>query len=70
LDFSFPSGQNQGSGKLSLVYINQQNVPVVQPIQQLTAKGPDGKIRFSSPLPYTKNLMNGLTIAAVVDGEG
>lgn len=69
LEFSFPQGADNG-GTLSLVYINQQNVPVVQPIKELTAKGGDGKTRFTSPLTYTKNLMNGLTIAAVVEGEG
>ena len=68
LKFSFkPNGGNADG--LSLVYINQQNVPVVQPITG-GKSGSDGVVKFSSPLPYTKLLMNGLTIAAVVEGPG
>jgi hypothetical protein len=50
------------------VYINQQNVPIVQPISGASTQ--NGVVTFSSPLPYTQNLMNGLTIAAVVQGSG
>jgi hypothetical protein len=53
---------------LSLVYINQQLVPIVQPIRDAETK--DGVVSFTSELPYNKFLMNGLTIAAVVKGEG
>ncbi|EXJ76426.1 uncharacterized protein A1O5_00934 [Cladophialophora psammophila CBS 110553] len=53
---------------LSLVYINQQNVPVVEPITQATVSG--STVTFSANLPFTKNEMFGLTIAAVVEGSG
>lgn len=32
--------------------------------------GKDGLVTFTAPLPFEENLMNGLTIAAVVEGEG
>lgn len=41
----------------------------MQPIQS-GKPGQDGVVTFTSPLPFEKNLMNGLTIAAVVEGEG
>ncbi|KIX98443.1 uncharacterized protein Z520_05744 [Fonsecaea multimorphosa CBS 102226] len=53
---------------LSLVYINQQNVPVVEPITQATVSG--STVTFSANLPFTENDMFGLTIAAVVEGSG
>jgi hypothetical protein len=67
LQFSFTPKDGNTNG-LSLVYINQQNVPIVQPITGQSGSG--GAFTFSAPLPYTKNLMNGLTIAAVVQGQG
>ncbi|KIW80142.1 hypothetical protein Z517_06757 [Fonsecaea pedrosoi CBS 271.37] len=53
---------------LSLVYINQQNVPVVEPITQATVSG--NTVTFSANFPFTENDMFGLTIAAVVEGSG
>lgn len=67
LDFSFTPQDGKSDG-LSLAYINQQNVPVIQPIK--IKSGNDGVFTFSAPLPFTQNLMNGLTLAAVVEGEG
>lgn len=66
LEFSFTPKNGRTDG-LSIVYINQQNVPVVQPVR---GSSNGGDFRFTAPLPYTKNLMNGLTLAAVVEGEG
>jgi hypothetical protein len=72
LQFSFSaSGQysQYASGQgLSLVYINQQNVPVVLPITGAQNNG--GTVTFSANFPFTENLMFGLTIAAVTSSAG
>ncbi|KAK5206181.1 hypothetical protein LTR41_008050 [Exophiala xenobiotica] len=72
LQFSFQAaGQysQYASGQgLSLVYINQQNVPVVVPIQGAQNNG--GKVTFSANFPFSENLMFGLTIAAVTSNAG
>lgn len=52
----------------SVVYINQQNVPIVEQIQN--AQNSNGAITFSATFPGADNEMNGLTIAAVVKGSG
>ena len=53
---------------LSLVFINQQNVPVVATIDSATVN--NGIVTITAQFPYSKFLMNGLTIAAVVEGSG
>ena len=71
LQFSFsissPSLAN-GSSTLSLVYINQQNLPVVEVLQNVRYDGSD--IFFEAFFPYTQFEMNGLTIAAVTNSSG
>lgn len=52
----------------SVVYINQQNTPIVEPIQN--SQSANGAITFSAAFPGGTNEMNGLTIAAVVQGSG
>jgi hypothetical protein len=73
LRFSFPTtvqfnqwSQAQG---LSLVYINQQNVPIVEPIIQAQVSD-NSTVIFSAYFPFVENNMFGLTIAAVVQGPG
>ena len=69
IQFSFaPSNGVNSADGLSLVYINQQNKPIVQAITGAQNQG--GQITFSAPFPYTANVMNGLTIAAVTRGAG
>jgi len=68
IQFSFSDSKYQSMDGLSLVYINQQNTPVVQPITQSYVS--NGAITFSANFPFTENEMNGLTIAAVVTGQG
>lgn len=53
---------------LSLVYINQQNLPIVQPVQKVQVAGE--KVTFEAAFPYMANLLNGLTIAAVTNSKG
>jgi len=64
-DASCVNGQVNG---LSLVYINQQNIPIVEPILHPTTYG--NKVTFNANFPFTENELNGLTIAAVVNGAG
>ena len=66
------SGPSQGSASyyssLSLVYINQQNLPVVEPITNVAIKGQT--VTFDAEFPFDQFLMNGLTIAAVTSTAG
>ncbi|KAK5058876.1 hypothetical protein LTR84_011140 [Exophiala bonariae] len=56
-----------GPQDLSLVYINQQNVPIVQSIQY--ASHDNGKIHFTANFPFEENLLFGLTIAVLAKGN-
>jgi len=53
---------------LSLVYINQQNVPVVEPLLQPKVSGT--VVSFNALFPFQEKLLNGLTIAAITVGSG
>jgi hypothetical protein len=53
---------------LSVVYINQQNLPVVEPITNVSIQG--GVVTFDAEFPFDQFLMNGLTIAAVTNSAG
>lgn len=55
------------SSGLRLVLINQQNIPIVQKLENLTVEG--NTVTFTSPFPYTNATLNGLTIAAVTNGQ-
>jgi hypothetical protein len=57
------------STTLSLVYINQQNTPVVEKVENVTISGTT--ITFEAVFPYGKGTFgNGLTIAAVTNSTG
>lgn len=49
--------------KFSVVYINQQNAPVV--VQPANVKATGSAITFTAPFPYDANSLWGLTVAAV-----
>ena len=71
LQFSFTTSDStylQDTSSLSLVYINQQNLPVVEPLQNVKVAG--NTITFDALFPYNEFEMNGLTIAAVTKGPG
>ena len=53
--------------KLSLTYINQQNVPVSVPLR---IKSMANVVVAEAAFPYTQNLLNGFTIAVVTTGGG
>lgn len=67
LEFSFTNNGTDVSS-LSLVYINQQNLPIVEPLTDVKVQG--DKVTFKAFLPFEKFIMNGLTIAAVTDSAG
>jgi hypothetical protein len=53
---------------LSVVYINQQNLPVVEPITGVSING--DIVTFYAQFPFDQFLMNGLTITAVTNSAG
>ncbi|KIW17688.1 hypothetical protein PV08_04883 [Exophiala spinifera] len=65
LTFSIESGSTAG---LSLVYINQQNLPLVEPINSTGTK--NGVTTFTANFPFNAKSLDGLTIAAVVNSTG
>jgi len=67
IDLNDVSGAGSYSG-FSVVYINQQNLPVVEPLLSPTQSG--SVVSFSAAFPYGQFEMNGLTLAAVVRGSG
>lgn len=79
LQFSFsavnsPSSWNSDYSGLSLVYINQQNLPVVEKIQN-ARKDSNNIVTFEALFPFddaTQGALfgNGLTIAAVTNSSG
>lgn len=71
LSFSFQNATSSGTSStqgLSLVYINQQNLPIVQPLQSVSSSGTT--TTFTANFPYSANMMNGLTVAVLVQGSG
>jgi hypothetical protein len=61
-----------GSGydwtKVSLVYINAQNTPIVEKLQNVKVQGT--VVTFDALFPFTKELLDGLTLAAVTINAG
>lgn len=63
----------QATGRLTyllrrIVYINQQNTPVVESISNVQTSG--DTITFSAYFPGTDFIMDGLTVAAVTNSAG
>lgn len=65
LQFSIQTNSTRG---LSLVYMNQQNVPIIQPISNATIL--NGVATFFADFPFSANSLNGLTLAAVTNSSG
>ena len=53
---------------LSAVYINQQNLPIVEKVKVIGVT--DGIVTVEANFPYTENLMNGLTLAVLTTSPG
>jgi hypothetical protein len=68
LSFSFSNDKETSTSSLSLVYINQQNLPIVETLQNVQNSG--NEVTFQANFPYVKNEMNGLTIAVLTQGSG
>jgi hypothetical protein len=70
LKFSFnakDAGTNDWA-QLGLVYINQQNTPIVKSLRNANVDG--DVVTFEAAFPFDEFLMNGLTIAAVTKSKG
>jgi hypothetical protein len=52
--------------QLNLVYISQQNTPIVEKLQNVKISGT--VLSFDAYFPFDDNLLNGLTLAAVTQG--
>ncbi|TVY46559.1 hypothetical protein LOCC1_G005761 [Lachnellula occidentalis] len=72
LSFEFPMPANcstPDTSSYSLAYVNQQNVPVIEPLQSVTANMATKMMQFTAAFPYNGTTFgNGLTFALVVDG--
>ncbi|TVY12952.1 hypothetical protein LARI1_G008979 [Lachnellula arida] len=72
LAFEFPmcaNGSAPDTSLYSLVYVNQQNLPVVEPLQNVTASESTDMMQFTAAFPYDGvTFGNGLTYALVVAG--
>ncbi|TVY55519.1 hypothetical protein LCER1_G004277 [Lachnellula cervina] len=72
LSFEFPmaaNGSTPETSSYSLVYVNQQNLPVVEPLQNVTASPATNMMQFTAAFPYNGTTFgNGLTYALVVCG--
>jgi hypothetical protein len=72
--FAIPANANTASWKsdysgLSVVYINQQNTPIVQALQNIDVM--DTTVTFTATFPFDEATFgNGLTIAAVTNSTG
>ncbi|KAJ5122457.1 hypothetical protein N7448_003591 [Penicillium atrosanguineum] len=68
LTFSFSDTRNETSHPLWMTYINQQNLPIVEPLRVVSREG--DLVKAEALFPYDDNEMNGLTIATVTFSEG
>ncbi|KAF2668463.1 hypothetical protein BT63DRAFT_277834 [Microthyrium microscopicum] len=71
-NLKFTSGTKYDSSydwsKASLVYINQQNLPIVEKLQNVKLSGT--VVSFEAFFPFSANELNGLTLAAVTTSAG
>lgn len=66
--FSFLDPGNHTEHQLWMTYINQLNLPVVEPLHTLSRAGDN--VTAEAFFPYEEHEMNGLTIAAVTKSDG
>jgi len=63
-----PSGNvDWTNSNLYLQYINQQNIPIPEQLQNVKVAG--SVVTFQANFPFVENLLNGLTIGAVTVGS-
>jgi hypothetical protein len=59
---------NYDYSKAAVVFINQQNAPLVKPIQSISQSG--SVISFEANFPFSEFEMNGLTLALITANQG
>lgn len=67
IEFSFTNNGTDTSS-ISLVYVNSQNLPIVEKPQNIRQHG--DQVTFEASFPFDENLLFGLTIAAVTNSAG
>ncbi|KAJ5107351.1 hypothetical protein N7456_004026 [Penicillium angulare] len=68
LTFSFDDKYNESDHLLWVTYVNQLNVPVVEPLRIISKEG--SRVEGEALFPYGDYELNGLTIAAVTKSDG
>ncbi|KAJ5894036.1 hypothetical protein N7495_005727 [Penicillium taxi] len=68
ITFQFNEPGNETENTLWLTYINQLNLPVVEPLTFVSRNGSD--VVAQALFPYDEHSLNGLTIAAVTKNKG
>ncbi|KAJ6006138.1 hypothetical protein N7451_004082 [Penicillium sp. IBT 35674x] len=68
LTFAFKDKDNEAEHHLWMTYINQLNLPVVEPLHVVSKNGT--LVEATALFPYNDHEMNGLTIAAVTKSDG
>lgn len=68
LTFSFLDPGREAEHLLWMTYINQLNLPIVEPLHDVSRVGDN--VTATALFPYDEHEMNGLTIAAVTKSDG
>ncbi|KAJ5713004.1 uncharacterized protein N7483_010185 [Penicillium malachiteum] len=68
LTFVFEDKSNESEHLLWVTYVNQLNVPIVQPLHITSREGT--RVEATALFPYNDYELNGLTIAAVTKSDG
>ena len=65
--FSFTRTPDIEEKNLKLVYISQQNLPIVEDFKVVRGNASD--VIIQADFPFAKNLLNGFTIAVLAEGN-
>lgn len=68
LTFAFEDKDNEAEHMLWMTYVNQLNLPVVEPLHIVSKEGT--MVEATALFPYNEHELNGLTIAAVTKSDG
>lgn len=68
LTFVFEDARSETEHPLWITYINQLNLPIVEPLHPVSRQ--DNQTVAQALFPYEENLINGLTIAVVTKSDG
>jgi hypothetical protein len=67
IELSFELDSSHSVSDFVIAYINQQNVPVTQPITVYSTEG--NTVTVQTQFPFKEHELNGLTIGAIVDAK-